>query len=295
MNKWTPAKPSDFAHDVAVRSLRARFYALRRYLRLAATERGNSEDVHQLRVWSRRSEAAFSVFAGLLPRRQSKWLRKRIRRIRQAAGRVRDFDVLSKVFLKKDGTWPASLKKKRARAADKLVGLRTRLGRKLKRRMKKLLDHLSANSHEHDQLFDDYARTALRPIVAAFFDGSHREESDETALHRFRIASKELRYAMELLAGAFSSAFRDQLYPMLAIVQDKLGEINDLAALRTKLQDRLERSDDPAELSDLRRRLAAGGEDLEHTRADFAYTWSDDTRRDLHARFGELLGDSRAT
>jgi CHAD domain-containing protein len=295
MNKWTTASPADSAQGVAIQSLRTRFQAVRRYLRRAATGHGDAEDVHQLRVWARRFESALTVFADLLPRRQAKWLRKTIRRIHRAAGRVRDLDVLSRKLRRPDGTWPARLGKKRARAASKLTELRIRLGTRLKRRMNKLLDRLASHSPEHRRLFGAFAQTILQPIVASFFDSSPVQESDPSTLHKFRIVSKELRYAMEILAGAFPNAFRDDLYPTLAVVQDKLGEINDLATLRDKLQKKLDRTPNPAKLSDLRRRLATVGEDLERTRAEFAYWWSADTRRDLRTRFDEFIGDPRAT
>lgn len=295
MNKWSAARPSDSTSLVVVRSLRARFYAVRRYLRRAASNHAQPEDVHQLRVWLRRSEVALVVFSDLLPRRQAQWMLKRIRRIRRSAGRVRDVDVLfSNLHLEK-GAWRKRLEKKRAHAVVKLVELRRRLGRKLKRRMKKLVQSVVSSSRGHRSVFESFARTTLRPMVDSVFEGVSGSVNDENALHQFRITSKQLRYSMELLAGAFTGGFRDELYPLLASLQDKLGGLNDLATMRDKLQRRVDRSGNPAELSDLRRRLAVVNEALERTRAEFARLWSEETRRDLRARFDEYVGDARAT
>ena len=293
MNKWTAANPTDPAEQIAVRSLRARFYAVRRYLRRAARATGASEDIHQLRVWARRSEAALVVFADLLPRRRAKRLRSTIRQVRRAAGRIRDVDVLSQRLIASDCTWSARLKKERERDVAKLIAVRRQLGGRLKRKMKKLITKLAVSTHE--RLFGHFARATLQPIAAAFFDSSPTESSDEAALHRFRIASKELRYAMELLAGAFPRAFRDELYPMLGVMQEKLGQINDLATFRDKLDRRIKRSGDPAELSDLRRLLVQAGEGLVLARTEFEDQWSEETRRDFRTRFVRFLGDSPVT
>ena len=55
--------------------------------------RNNTEDIHDIRVASRRIRTCLSLFAGSLPSRKSKpWVRD-IKAITQAYGRVRDLDV----------------------------------------------------------------------------------------------------------------------------------------------------------------------------------------------------------
>jgi CHAD domain-containing protein len=62
-------------------------------------------------------------------------------------------------------------------------------------------------------------------FLAALEEPSH----DYAALHTLRLQGKKLRYAMELFAAAFVPAFRDELYPQVAAIQEALGEINDHA------------------------------------------------------------------
>src|SRR5436305_640609 len=96
MVKWLPdVSPADRAVDVAARALGARLEAVRRYLKRAAGT-GEPEDFHQLRVWSRRADAALDLFGDLLPARRVRWFRRWMRRLRRAAGRVRDADVLAR-------------------------------------------------------------------------------------------------------------------------------------------------------------------------------------------------------
>jgi CHAD domain-containing protein len=108
-------------------------------------------------------------------------------------------------------------------------------------------------------------------------------------LHRFRIAGKNLRYAVELLAGAFPPEFRLDVYPILTNLQERLGLINDLAVARNRLRKRKDRTGDPAELSDLRRRLNDAEAELIEARSAFERWWAPESRDALHRRFDELL------
>jgi CHAD domain-containing protein len=56
-------------------------------------------------------------------------------------------------------------------------------------------------------------------------------------LHRFRVAAKHLRYAMELFSGALNASCRDLAYQRLVQLQDQLGEINDLRAAIERLDE----------------------------------------------------------
>ena len=77
------------------------------------------ETVHQLRVNTRRSLSALSVFGGLLDPQEAKWMRKQLRRIRKAAGAARDLDVLELRYKKHKGPRdPQLLGKIRKRRRD---------------------------------------------------------------------------------------------------------------------------------------------------------------------------------
>ena len=70
-------------------------------------------------------------------------------------------------------------------------------------------------------------RTALGRLVGAYFTAAQAEMSDAAALHAFRIQGKQVRYAMEIFAGAFDDDFRGQLYPLVVTLQERLGAVND--------------------------------------------------------------------
>jgi CHAD domain-containing protein len=94
--KWidgtTPEQPVTSAAREAVK---LRLQLVAHYLPLAAASaEEDREYVHQLRVATRRATAALKIFSELLPNKQLSWMKKRLRRIRQAAGDARDLDVL---------------------------------------------------------------------------------------------------------------------------------------------------------------------------------------------------------
>ena len=68
---------------------------------------------------------------------------------------------------------------------------------------------------------------------------------------------------MELLAGAFPEQVRTALYPTIEALQDRLGEINDLATAKTRLQKKIAKADDAADVAAWRRLLT-------HERAQLA-------------------------
>src|SRR5262245_49136478 len=197
MNKWLPGvSPADRAVDVAARSLVDRLKAVRRFLRRSVKRPDNPENVHQLRVWSRRSEAALSLYADLLPNRLLKRVRRTVRKLRRAAGRVRDCDVFASQVAGPGGKWPGALKQERVRAQRKLVILFDRLdaGRKFKRDSAKLIRRLGERNDHSTETFAVRARESLRPIASAFF-GTFPLPVPDDQLHRFRIAGKGRRYA----------------------------------------------------------------------------------------------------
>ena len=175
-------------------------------------------------------------------------------------------------------------------AQRKLVTLFDRLDgdRKLKKATSKLLNQLRERNEQSTETFVDRAHDSIRPIVAAFFDVFPGPIADDE-LHKFRIAGKDLRYAMELLAGAFPPEFRKELYPTMSELQDKLGRINDLTVAAERLRKRMDDSSDPADISDLRRRCAVLGDELNKDRDDFHSWWTQELRSSLRARFDEFL------
>lgn len=295
MPKWLPDVSSDDrTADVAARALANRLDAVRRYLK-RVTRTADAEDAHQLRVWARRADAALRLYADLLPPKAVRWFGKWLRHLRKAAGRVRDSDVLARRVAGPDDHRPIQLRADRRRGIKKVRRLAGQLvgGRRLRRKTRKLLARIGEKLAGAER-FGDRARASLRPRVGAFFAACPPPGADDAALHRFRIRGKELRYALELLAGAFPPAFRDELYPVVATLQERLGLVNDLATAQRRLQKWLDETGDPATVSHLYRRSAAIGEELVQARVEYHRWWTPELRDALRRRLDEFLGSPSA-
>ena len=93
--QWILDVSPDYAtRVVAARTIKSRLSAVRRCLPLAAHNPEDPENVHQLRVWSRRATAALKLYAKLLPRHRSASMKKHVKQIRRTANDVCDLDVL---------------------------------------------------------------------------------------------------------------------------------------------------------------------------------------------------------
>ena len=64
----------------------------------AAAESMDADAVHDLRVAIRRFNQSLTVFASLYPKREAKKIRKRLRRVMEVAGEIRDRDIALEVL-----------------------------------------------------------------------------------------------------------------------------------------------------------------------------------------------------
>jgi CHAD domain-containing protein len=211
------------------------------------------EHVHQLRVGTRRADAALRIFADCLPRKTYKSARRRLRRLRRAAGAARDWDV----FL-------ADLLERRTyRSAREQSGLDFLSGYSHGERaaaQEELLEAGEEEGKDFPAFVDDVvsavrfadrdgatllllARQLLAGLVYNLAEMAAGDLQDYARLHQVRIAGKRLRYAMEVFAGCFPPPFTDTLYPLVEEMQEILGRANDshvagerLVALRTRLR-----------------------------------------------------------
>jgi CHAD domain-containing protein len=215
-------------------------------------------------------DAALSLFAPLLSPRRSRKLRKRLRGLRRAARPVRDCDVLlqrlcvepppnsAAVAAAHDDQPPnvvdqnvasvvAALREQRARAADALSPVLDRFSRKwLKQRVRRLRRSARWRSAEQEPGFAEAVSVLAAPALTAFAASGECDLSDASALHRFRLSGKRLRYTLEVLHDASQSGEATALEERLKGWQQQLGAINDHATAADLLADLVEHTDDAA-------------------------------------------------
>ena len=252
--KWIEGiTPDHRTSDVAALTLENRLKHVLHYLPLAAKKPDEDiEYVHHLRVWARRANAALCLYEVWMPRRRFSWMKKQLKRVRRAANDARDCDILTERLKTGSATrgnrrWRKTLSADRQVAQQAIIAVYDRLehDQRLAKRLEELLERVRVRGEVKNgavsSCFGKWARERLRPAVEAFFAAVPADHADPSALHQFRIRGKNLRYAMEVLAGAFADEFRTQLYPAVESMQERLGEVNDLVTAQEKLSRKIDK------------------------------------------------------
>jgi CHAD domain-containing protein len=208
----------------------------------------DTEPIHKVRVGSRRLSAVLEVLEEFLPDKRIGKLSKDVAKIRRACGAARDLDV-RRQFLE------ALLARATEEDAgiieilcDKLIGRRQRLQKKLAERLHRFERKLHRDG---DELLETLAtireqgESNVRPFGAAgvqillqamdalwaeLYSGSPKD------MHRLRIACKRLRYLAEIVFPVLDPILREQYYPQLEQVQQRLGDIHDAAEASDELK-----------------------------------------------------------
>jgi CHAD domain-containing protein len=294
-DKWISGiKPHRSLEKGARRVLRDRLETVTRLLPIAA--RGKREPiraVHQLRVSVRRATAALDVFADLLPTQRTQKLRKLLKRVRRAAGTARDLDVLAQRWLAQAGAMPdnaweallADVAQHRRSAQKPLRSVRKQMKRQhLEDSIREVIRRTRWRGESLEPAFAQAARERLAPRVQQLFDAEPNDRDDLTGWHEMRIAGKQLRYAMEIFADAFDPQFRDEVYPEVETLQEKLGAINDHVTAQPMLA-RWRHEHAPEEVH---RRLdhlvEIERQGLTQAQADFHHWWTAERRATLKRR-----------
>jgi CHAD domain-containing protein len=301
-SKWIEIhSPTEAAADVAARTLDGRLRLVAHYLPLAAGAADDDEEhVHQTRVSTRRAITTLSIFEHLLTRKEAKWFRRKLKRVRKAANDARDFDVLAERLserLETCGDDPeceklASWINDRRREAQKPIRkIAANLDKKrYKRRAKQLVKRLrKCNKRDDFGTFGQLAHSRMRELVNEFFAFEQDQLRDLETLHRFRVCGKHLRYAMEVFAGAFRREFREELYPQLEALQDQLGKINDHAVARERFESWLAQADDEGRRALLRDLIDDEAAAISRLQDQFLEEWTNGRVQGLRQRFLEEL------
>jgi len=207
-------------------------------------KRDDIEDIHDLRVASRRIRSVLNSFSDYLPKKQYKNWIKDIQAITKAYGKVRDIDVqldlINKVY---SATEDKNIKSGIRRVKLRLEQKRKSRQDKTTQQTRVLLDSAaiielsdwtksileeaveeSVFSAELYQLGYKQIQNQLDEFLfyEVFIFDSHRVEE----LHAMRISAKKLRYALEVFSDLYSREI-DFALDITKQAQDYLGEIHD--------------------------------------------------------------------
>lgn len=221
-----------------VRLLHRSASALKKHLPSAIS--GDDTGVHQARVASRRLREAVPVLSTGLRGSKAGKARRKIRRLTQALGTVRELDVtlsLLDELAQMDGVPRAAVEAVRGRVlAERDEGRQAMLEHLEQLNVDKLHRRLDSVAGALEESDEDGWREAL----AARVNGRARHLADAVdaagqmysaeRLHQVRIATKKLRYALEI-AAAVGTASAAPLVRSLKRVQELLGRMHDLDVL----------------------------------------------------------------
>jgi triphosphatase len=238
----TPGVSGEDSLDAAGRKVLA-FHLDRMIARASGARSGRDpEDIHAMRVATRRQRAAWRTFRDALPRRRSKALRRGLRDVASALGRVRDLDVLIDAAVAYDAALApsrrgalapllAAWRRDREEARSALVAeLDSRRYRRFVRKARDFVrqrDDVPAADLRVPHLVRDTAPARIweaYQIVRAY--ESVLDWADTATLHALRIAAKRLRYALEFFGDALGPDAPHLIESVVAL-QDALGSLHD--------------------------------------------------------------------
>jgi len=293
--KWFSAAADERVFDAAARAVAQKLeVVLARLAAVADASEEEGEAVRKLRVATRRAEAALRTFRDVLPRRATTRVRAHLRAVRDATNAARDADVLlSRLAALAPPAVVAELRADRHTAQHEVRALCRRLSgdAELARSMAALLRKLRdrrGNDATAMPAFGDCARARLTRSARRFFATVVPDPADVDQLHALRLRTKKLRYEIEILAGVLPIGVRDEAYPLLSELQDRLGDVNDCAVLSKRLRE-LARSMSaaiPAGSFDVLLREADAM--LARSRAELAAWWTPERAEPLRRMIGEI-------
>jgi CHAD domain-containing protein len=222
-----------------------RFHLARMLAREEGTRTGlRIEDLHSMRVATRRMRAAWRVFGGGFQLDQTRWMRRRLREVAARLGAVRDLDVLIQAAEAHGATLPEA----DAAAFAPLVRAWSD-----DREVARLLLVGELDSSAYSRLVEEYLTFVTTEGAAVLVPASpvapHRvrdtagsriwlayeqvrayesvlRSADLETIHQLRIAAKWLRYTLEFFREALGPEV-DQLIPRVVALQDHIGWLHD--------------------------------------------------------------------
>ncbi len=229
--KWRALGREHYAGAAAAFAAIAR--AALEQVRLNAAGFARSTDpefLHQLRVGLRRLRAALRAFHAVLPRRESRAIVRRLRKLSPPLGAARDWDVFCEWLARHKalGAAPHARRvaaRQRARKAVRSAEFAQALAR---------VETLSAGPSGARPL-RELARKVLEKAYRRVLKSAKRMDwSDAARRHKLRIRVKRLRYSCEYFLPAYGPAGAPYVERLRGL-QELLGELNDVAVARRLL------------------------------------------------------------
>ncbi len=237
MPRKATSKPQQIsASQLAAEMLEMRLKVVRTNMKaVIARWKKDDEHLHELRISLRRAIASLDLFAPCChPVKDVRWLVRKLKAVLKSTSRARDLDVLLSRPLPKSGKAGNELRKT-------WISDRKKAQKSLERHYVKLIDEKKLRQHAQSLLkstrkSDKSPDTHVDPYAWSMLQLHNRLQSllksippkpDSQALHKFRIAAKQLRYTAEIVADITADSCVTDLLNQLAPIQKQLGRLQD--------------------------------------------------------------------
>jgi CHAD domain-containing protein len=211
--------------------------------RRRVSRRGSAASIHDLRVATRRLQAALEVFGPRLPERPLRRLDRRARLIRRQLGQARNARVL-RALLRRLRVPPDGDESRLVTSLVRRLDRPARKGRRdlrilpgIKKRIQTLLQALSERPERSVAPAGRPGGRATPPaaalpdrVEAVARAARLAGDSDPESMHRLRIAIKRYRYVLEVLSEAGAPALQPSIHRARGL-QRELGRLHDLDIL----------------------------------------------------------------
>lgn len=213
------------------------------------------EDIHQMRVAIRRTRSGLRLLHPYLKKRVIRHYNRELQHLARVLGKARDLDVLLENKRAFQATLPSErqaniqnsidyLEQQRAKAQ---VMLNEQLGSKAHRRFIKAWAEFLTTPEEglkrtHDNGVQPLQVRHVLPTIIyqqlahALAYENALKDADAPTFHALRIEFKHLRYTITLFQEVLGTQIEDFIQE-LKIIQDCLGEMNDIHTARLHLRD----------------------------------------------------------
>lgn len=190
-------------------------------LRRLRKDPNDEEALHDLRVANRRFVQCLRTFKKSFDRGDAKKLRRKLRRVMERCGDVRDHDIAIRLLAEagvRDSTLVVKMARRRVKRQKKLSAELDRW-RGWRGRMK---------VGRTPGAPEDFAKVELPLMEREWVEAGDKASKSKSysTMHRFRILSKRFRYTLEMFPKT------ERQIEQLRTLQDQLGEINDCVVTR---------------------------------------------------------------
>ena len=239
--KQLPLYTDHLASDVVTTTLQTLLNTMWKACSAASEPAAHPEIVRRLRVTSRRTLVALSVFSPLLPKAVVSSFKQQLRNVRRAAGATRDYDVLSDRL--HQHIPPASdLHIVHDLFVDQILQLVVEQQSKKRKSIHAMHSELLSwnwplrvaaikNQVQPKKIvYLKFVRDQMKKSRTKFTKVANSTKKNPAQLHRLRIAGKKLRYALELMPEEHMNHSLQKCQAGLQKIQKKLGNFTDHTA-----------------------------------------------------------------